>query len=483
MARDCLNFIDGAERAPASGRWLDNLEPATGAVLGRVADSGPEDVARAVAAARAAQADWAALPTAERAGLLRELARHIGEQAESLARLESADTGKPLALARNVDMARARANLEFFAGAVEHWSGQSHDMGAAGFNYTRSHPLGVVACITPWNLPLYLLTWKIGPALAAGNAVVAKPSEMTPSSASALAQLALEAGFPPGVLNIVHGAGATAGQALVDHPDVQGISFTGGTVTGRRLASEAAGRLQRLSLELGGRNPAVVFEDVDPAQVADGLVRAGFTNQGQVCLCSSRILIHENAYEAVREALVERVQALKPGDPLDETTDQGALISAAHLEKVSGYIDQARADGGRILCGGRRTSPGGRCEKGWFLEPAVIEGLPEDSRVLSEEIFGPVVTLQSFSTGGQAIERANLTPYGLAATVWTGDLDRAHRVAGAIQAGIVWVNGWLVRDLRTPFGGMKASGIGREGGFRSLEFFTETQNVCIVHNP
>ncbi len=482
MSRDLANHIRGEDLPPASGNWLENLEPATGAVIGRVPDSGEKDIARAVAAAGQAQPDWAARPVAERARLLEGLADYIAAHADWLAGLESADTGKPLALARDVDMARAEANLRFFAGAVTHWSGQSHDMGSAGLNYSQTTPLGVVACITPWNLPLYLLTWKIAPALAAGNTVVAKPSELTPSTASALARAATETGFPPGVFNLVHGAGPTAGQALVDHPDIRGISFTGGTVTGRNLARNAAGRLVRLSLELGGKNPAVVFDDADPDKVAEGLVRAGFTNQGQVCLCSSRILIHESIYSAVRDRLAQRVGDLKVGDPRSPDTDQGALVSAAHREKVLGYIDQARRDGGRILCGGEPVQPPGRCENGWFVSPAVIEDLPADSRVIAEEIFGPVVTLQPFADEDQAIELANQTEYGLAATVWTKDLNRAHRVAGRLEAGIVWVNGWLVRDLRTPFGGMKASGVGREGGFRSLEFFTETRNVCIVYD-
>lgn len=475
------NFINGRFVNPVSDEWLDDLEPATGQGLARVADSGTQDVAAALEAANAALPDWMLRPAADRADTLDRLAGLIRENRDALARLESDDTGKPVRLALEVDMQRAEANLRFFSGAIRHWSESAHDMGPNGFNYTLRRPLGAVACITPWNLPLYLLTWKLAPALAAGNTVVAKPSELTPLTADALAGLSVEAGLPPGVFNLVHGRGAGAGQALVDHPAIRAISFTGGTSTGRQIAAAAAPRLVRLSLELGGKNPAIVFEDANFERAIPGLVRAGFTNQGQVCLCTSRILVHQDCYEIVRERLVSAVSKLRVGDPRDPATDQGALISAAHTDKVLGYLDQARADGAQVLCGGEPVLPAGRCSKGWFVQPAVIEDLPAGSSLLSEEIFGPIVTLERFTDEEDAVRCANSTQYGLAASIWTGNVNRAHRMAAAVDAGIIWVNSWMVRDLRTPFGGMKASGVGREGGFHSLEFFTEARNVCISH--
>ena len=473
------NWIGGQRQAPSHGQYLDDIEPATGQVIARIPDSGAADIEQAVAAASDAFPAWAALSVAERAERLERLAGLIERDAGRLAELESRDTGKPLKLAREIDMGRARANLRFFAQAMQQWSGSSHDMGAVGFNYIRREPLGPVALITPWNLPLYLLTWKLAPALVTGNTVVAKPSEMTPLTADALAALSLEAGIPPGVFNLVQGTGAGCGQALVDHPAIRAISFTGGTTTGRRIAASAATRLVRTSLELGGKNPAIVMADADLERTVPRLVRAGFTNQGQVCLCSSRILVHESLHDRLAEQLVKAVAALKVGDPSDPATDQGALISAAHRDKVLAYIEQARADGGQILTGGEQVRPEGRCRDGYFVQPTVIAGLPAESRLHFEEIFGPVVTLQPFTDEDQAIALANSVDYGLAATVWTESLRCAHRLAARLQAGIVWVNNWLVRDLRTPFGGMKDSGLGREGGEWSLAFFTEPKNVFI----
>jgi aminomuconate-semialdehyde/2-hydroxymuconate-6-semialdehyde dehydrogenase len=473
------NFIDGKFWPAAGGGFLDNIEPATGAVLARIPDSGAEDVEQAVAAAGQAFAEWSARPVAERAALLETLAGLIERNAGELAALESADTGKPLKLAREVDMERARANLKFFAGAMTQWSSAGHDMGPAGFNYTRREPLGVVALITPWNLPLYLLTWKLAPALATGNTVVAKPSELTPMTADALCQLSDEAGFPPGVFNLIHGTGPGCGQALVDHSSIRAVSFTGGTATGKTIARSVAERLIKTSLELGGKNPALVFADADLEKTIPGLVRAGFTNQGQVCLCSSRILVHASIHDEVANRLTDAVKSMKLGDPTDPETDQGALISQTHRDKVMGFIEQARTDGGTILCGGEVIQPRGRCRDGFFVLPTVIADLPAESRLHHDEIFGPVVTLQRFADEDEAIQLANSVEYGLAATVWTENLSRAHRVAARVQAGIIWVNNWLVRDLRTPFGGMKDSGLGREGGHWSLEFFTEPKNVFI----
>ena len=473
------NYIDGRFWPPGDGGYLDDIEPATGQVIAHVPDSGPKDVEQAVAAAGQAFTAWAERPVAERAACLERLADLIARDIERLAKLESADTGKPVKLARDIDMARAQANLKFFAAAMQQWASPGHDMGPAGFNYTRREPLGVVALITPWNLPLYLLTWKLAPALVTGNCVVAKPSELTPLTADALCALTDEAGLPNGVFNLIHGTGPGCGQPLVDHPEVQAISFTGGTRTGRIIAKAAARRLIKTSLELGGKNPALVFADADLDPTVPGLVRAGFTNQGQVCLCSSRILVHESIFDAFADRFTAAVKGLQLGDPKRENTEQGALISRAHRDKVLGFVEQARHEGGTIRCGGEVIKPKGRCRDGFFILPTVISDLPADSTLHFEEIFGPVVTLQRFSDEDEAIQLANSVDYGLAATVWTRDLALAHRVAGRIQAGIVWVNNWLVRDLRTPFGGIKASGLGREGGQWSLEFFTEPKNVFI----
>jgi aminomuconate-semialdehyde/2-hydroxymuconate-6-semialdehyde dehydrogenase len=474
------NCINGRFWPPSGGGYLEDIEPATDQVIARVPDSGPRDVAQAVAAAGQAFPAWAERSVAERAECLERLAGLVARDADRLAKLESADTGKPVGLARDIDMVRARSNLTFFAAAMQQWTSPGHDMGSVGFNYTRREPIGTVALITPWNLPLYLLTWKLAPALVTGNCVVAKPSELTPLTADALCALAAEAGLPDGVFNLVHGTGPGCGQALVDHPEVRAISFTGGTRTGRQIAQSAAARLVKTSLELGGKNPALVFDDADLDRTVPGLVRASFTNQGQVCLCSSRILIHEDVFDAVANRFNAAVKGLRLGDPRRGSTEQGALISRAHRDKVLGFIDQARSEGGTIRCGGEAIKPKGRCRDGFFVLPTVVSGLPADSTLHFEEIFGPVVTLQQFRDEDEGVQLANSVEYGLAATVWTRDLARAHRVAGRVQAGIVWVNDWLVRDLRTPFGGMKASGMGREGGHWSLEFFTEAKNVFIA---
>jgi len=475
------NLVDGRLCAPLSGNYLDVHEPAVGRVFARCPDSTAADVDAAVAAAQRASAAWAATPAETRARLLNRLADLVERDLEPLARLESRDSGKPVKLARELDIPRAVANLRFFAAAITQWAGESHATDTRTLNYTLRQPLGVVACISPWNLPLYLFTWKIAPALAAGNAVVAKPSEVTPCTAARLGELSIEAGFPPGVFNIVQGSGPGVGQALVEHAQVKAISFTGSTRTGAAIAAAAAPKFKKLSLELGGKNPAIVFADADLSEAnLDTIVRSGFANQGEICLCGSRLLVERSIYETFKQRYLAKVQALRVGDPEDPASHLGALVSQAHFHKVTGCIERARAEGGRVLAGGDAVRVDGRCAGGWFVAPTVIEGLPNASATNQEEIFGPVVTLIPFDGEDEAVALANGTGYGLAASLWTSNLDRAHRVSGRLEFGIVWVNCWLLRDLRTPFGGVKNSGVGREGGVEALRFFTEAKNVCLL---
>lgn len=489
-----LNLINGELVESASRDWLNVDEPATGKVYARVAMSDEQDVNRAVAAAAAAFPPWSATISSERSRLLFKLADLIDANLERLAEAESRDCGKPIFLSRMIDIPRSATNLRYFAGAILHDSGTWHatDQPAMGapvhaMNYTLRQPRGVAGLISPWNLPLYLLTWKIAPAIATGNTCVCKPSEITPATASLLGELVIEAGFPKGVINIVHGTGPGAGAALVQHANVPTISFTGSTPVGRWIGKVGGDLLKRVSLELGGKNPFVIFGDADlddanPDSALNIAARAAFTNQGQICLCGSRVLVHSSVYDRVRDGLVARAKALAIGDPMDAATRFGALTSKAHFEKVEDRVAQARMLGGRILCGGARVDAAtlpDRCKGGYFFQPTVIEGLDPMCAVEQEEIFGPVVSLQKFDTDDEAIRLANSTAYGLAATVFTRDLNRAHRVAAQIQAGIVWINCWLLRDLRTPFGGVKQSGVGREGGQDALRFFTEPKNVCI----
>ena len=475
-----LNYIGGELVEPSTGRWLDNVDPATGRVYSRVPAGGTDDIELAVTAAEAAFPGWSATPARERSRLLLAVADAIERDLETFARAECVDSGKPVARAARLEIPRALSNLRFFATAILHTRSEAHAMDHEALNFTLRAPRGVAGLISPWNLPLYLLTWKIAPALATGNTAVAKPSELTPMTAFLLARACREAGLPPGVLNIVHGAGDEAGAPLVRHPRVPTISFTGSTRTGAGIAGTAGPMFKKVSLELGGKNPNVVFADTDLDEVVSSSVQAAFANQGQICLCGSRIFVEQTLYEPFLERFVEATEKLRVGDPLESTTDQGALVSEAHYDKVRGYVQLARDEGGRIRCGGERPEDlPERCRDGYFHEPTVITDLGPDSRVNQEEIFGPVVTLTPFRDEDQVVAWANGTPYGLSASVWTRDLARAHRVSERIAAGTVWVNCWLLRDLRVPFGGMKQSGVGREGGDEALRFFTEAKNVCI----
>lgn len=475
------NFINGALLSPLSGEYLDNVNPATGKVYSYIPNSDHRDVQLAVDAAELAFPKWSSCGIETRSRILMRIADLIEAKLEDLAQAETTDSGKTIFTSRTVDIPRAQANFRFFANAITQFGAEAFHMEHQAINYTLRQPIGVVGCISPWNLPLYLFTWKIAPALAAGNCVVAKPSELTPMTAFMLSQICIEAGLPDGVLNIVYGLGNKAGQAIVEHPKTKAISFTGGTVTGRNIASIAAPMFKKLSLELGGKNPNIIFADCDFEQAVSTTVRSSFANNGQICLCGSRVYVQSPIYERFRDELLKRTKALKTGNPLDSKNDLGALVSKGHLEKVSGYLNLAKEEGGIILCGGEQLQLSGDNADGYFLTPAVIEGLSNDCRTNQEEIFGPVVTIAPFETEEEAIQLANGTGYGLASTIWTQDISKANRVAEQLQAGIVWINCWMLRDLRTPFGGVKNSGVGREGGFEALRFFTEAKNVTVKY--
>lgn len=493
------NYIGGELVAPHSDSYLDNFEPATGEVYSQIPDSDELDVERAVEAAKAAFPAWSMTPAEERFTILMRLVALIERDLESLALAESTDNGKPVSLARSLDIPRAASNFRFYATAAMHTANESHDTTGVAINYTLRQPLGVVGCISPWNLPLYLFTWKIAPAIAAGCTVVAKPSEVTPMTAYLLSKLCVEAGLPPGVLNVVHGLGPKVGSAIVAHPSVKAISFTGGTKTGEEIARVAAPMFKKLSLELGGKNPNIIFADCNYEEMLATTVRSSFANQGEICLCGSRIFIERPLYKQFKKDFVERVSGLKVGDPRDASTDVGAIVSKQHFDKILSYIELAKEEGGAVLCGGGPVDLTAETQSrrgvtdssprlgdsavnrlsGWFIQPTVIEGLSHDCRTNQEEIFGPVVTIMPFDTEEEVLGYANSVRYGLSATVWTENLSRAHRVSAALESGIVWVNCWLLRDLRTPFGGVKDSGMGREGGFEALRFFTEEKNVCV----
>ena len=473
------NYIGGNLIAPLDGKFIDNIDPSTGEVYGQIPDSNARDVEAAVHAAQKAFPAWSVTPVEERFKILNRIAELIDNNLDELALAETNDNGKPLWLSKMVDIPRASANFRFFATGIMHFASESHNMEDKAVNYTLRQPIGIVGCISPWNLPLYLFTWKVAPAIAAGNCVLAKPSEVTPVTAFLLSKICIEAGLPPGVLNIIHGTGPGAGEAIVSHPAVKAISFTGSTRAGERIASIAAPKFKKLSLELGGKNPAIIFADCDWNKMMTETIRSSFSNQGEICLCGSRILIEESAYEKFKTDFVERTKQLTVGDPLIEDSKQGAIVSKMHYEKILRCIETAKQEGGKILCGGNSVKLDGRCADGFFIQPTVIEGLGPRCQTNQEEIFGPVVTLQPFKTEEEALQLANATSYGLAATIWTQDISKANRVAAKVESGIIWVNCWLLRDLRTPFGGMKNSGVGKEGGWDALRFFTESKNVCV----
>lgn len=475
------NYINGKFVNPINGNYIDNYNPANGEVYGQIPNSSTKDVESAYEAAKQAFSTWSKTTLEERSRILIKISELLESNLDRFAGAESIDNGKPIDLAKQIDIPRAASNFRFFGNAITQFASESHEsVGQNAINFTLRKPIGVVGCISPWNLPLYLFTWKIAPAIAAGNCVVAKPSEVTPLTAFLLGRICTEAGLPNGVLNIVHGLGTTTGQAIVEHQNIKAISFTGGTTTGAHIARVAAPMFKKLSLELGGKNPNIIFADCDYDKMLETTLRSSFANQGQICLCGSRILVEESIYEKFKIDFVQMVKQLKVGHPSEETTNIGALVSKPHLEKVESYIKLAQDEGGKILCGGLEvTVPG--FENGYYLQPTVIEVTSNDCRINQEEVFGPVVTIMSFKTDKEALHLANDVKYGLSATVWTNNLNRTMQFSQQLQTGIVWVNTWMLRDLRTPFGGAKASGVGREGGFEALRFFTEPKNICIKY--
>ncbi|MCB9072783.1 MAG: aldehyde dehydrogenase [Bdellovibrionaceae bacterium] len=473
------NYIGGKLQNALSGKTMPTYEPATGDVLTTLPVSDAPDVEAAVQAAQKAFPMWSGLTINERSAYLRRLSQLVEERLDDLAIAETLDNGKPLQVSRTVDIPRAAYNLRFYADAITQFTSESYNTSQNVINFVQHEPIGVVGCISPWNLPLYSFTWKIAPALAAGNCVVGKPSEITPLTAFLFSQICIDAGLPPGVLNIVHGTGAEVGQAINAHPKIRAISFTGSTVTGEKIAQTAAPQFKKLALEMGGKNPTIVFSDCDFERTVNEVARAAFSNQGQICLCGSRIFIEESIYHKFVEALVAKTQTLIPADPLLPGSQQGAVVSKAQYDKVLSYIALAKEEGGRILCGGKPAKVSGRCETGWFIEPTLIDGLSNSCRTNQEEIFGPVATLMPFKDESDVLHLANDVKYGLSASLFTQDISRAHRVAKNIHSGIVWINTWMNRDLRTPFGGIKSSGMGREGGMEALRFFTEPKTICV----
>ncbi len=476
-----MHFIAGEFTSPDLNEYIPVIEPATGKPYASLARGNANDVDRAIRSAEAAFPAWSSLSPGDRSEYLHALARELDNRMEDFIQAESKDTGKSVQLAREIDIPRAVNNFKFFAQLIIGEESEAHTLPGT-INYTHRKALGPVACISPWNLPIYLLSWKIAPALASGNTVVAKPSEVTPYTAWMLGEVCQAAGLPPGVLNIVQGFGHEVGQALTEHEKIQAISFTGGTATGKKIAETAAPAFKKISLELGGKNPNIIFADAPYEEMLATTVRSSFANQGEICLCGSRILIQDEIYEQFKKDFIRKVRGIKIGDPTDPNTFMGAIVSKEHFQKIQTYIDLAVEEGGHILTGGKVIEGQGRCKGGYFIEPTVIEGLSQSCRTNQEEIFGPVVTLQAFSDEIEAMELANDTIYGLSATIWTENLSRAHRIAEKIEAGIVWVNTWLHRDLRTPFGGTKQSGMGREGGYHALHFFTEPKNICIKYD-
>ena len=471
------NYINGEQIAPLGDNYIDNISPTNGQAYSLTPSSSKEDVLLAVSAAKKAFVSWGSSTKEFRCRWLMKLANAIDDRLKDLAVAESFDNGKPVWLAESMDIPRCSANIRFFASSIMHFNTKAHDMDGDALNYTLKQPIGVAGCISPWNLPLYLLTWKIAPALAAGNTVVAKPSEITPYTAYLFGEICQEIGFPKGVINIVHGYGSPVGEEIVENSDI--VSFTGGTKTGKLIASRAAVGFKKYSLEMGGKNPTLIFKDSDFDLAVENSIRSAFLNQGQICLCGSRILVEDSVYEKFKSVFVKKANELVVGNPENKKSNLGAIVSSNHLNSILSKIDLAKKGGGKVLCGGSRVYLPGKLANGYYLSPTIIENTKISDNINQEEVFGPVATIVPFKSEKEAIAMCNNTKYGLSASIFTQNISKAHRVAAKLDAGVIWINSWLVRDLRIPFGGMKSSGVGREGGFGSLEFFTETKNVCV----
>ncbi len=477
--KNILNYINGELVPPKKTKYLNVYNPANGKIYAKCPNSDNSDLKDAINSAKKAHSKWKNLTNENRRDILFKIADELEKNKEKFALAETIDNGKPINDSQTIDIPRSINNLKFYASAVINNSSESHSLGHRAINYTLRDPIGIVACISPWNYPLHLLTWKIAPALAMGNCVIAKPSEITPMTAYLFSKICIKVGLPKGVLSILHGTGENIGDKIVRHPDIKAISFTGGTKTGKIINSSASPLLKKVSLELGGKNPTIIFEDCNYKQMLKTTVRSSFGNQGQICLCGERIFIQSSIYDKFKKDFIVETEKLKIADPRNQKTEQGAIVSEQHYNKILAYLDSAKQNGAIFLTGGKAKKIKGECSNGWYIEPTIIENLSRNSKCYSEEAFGPVTSIYKFETKKEAIDLANETNYGLAASIWTSNLRSAHQVAKSINFGIVWVNSWNLRDLRTPFGGMKDSGLGREGGNESLSFFSEPKNVCI----
>ena len=475
------NYINGKLSNNSNLNHIEVYNPSIGKIYATCPNSDSKTLDSAIKSSKKAFPAWSKLSYSERAKFLFKISNLLEKNIDKFSKYESMDNGKPLTLSRNLDVPRAIENLRFFGSIISNNKSDAFYMENIGINYTIKQPLGIVGTISPWNLPLYLFTWKIAPALVTGNCVIAKPSEITPMTAYLFSKLCIEAELPKGVLNILHGMGSKIGLNIVKHDEIKAISFTGGTETGKIISAECSKSFKKLNLEMGGKNPVLIFDDCDYSKMINNIIKSSFLNQGQICLAGSRLYVHKNIYKKFKNDFVKEVKKIITGDPFHKLSDQGAIVSKEHQNKIDSYINIAIKEGCKVLQGGNKIKMKDHCENGWYFEPTIIENYDNNSKVNQDEIFGPVVTLNSFESDQEAVDLANNNDYGLASIIWTENINKAHRIADEIQSGIVWINCWLERDLRTPFGGMKKSGYGKEGGNHALDFFTREKNVCIKY--